>query len=60
MALSREDVGPKILAKIKIYPLTRAYFVHFAMRYPVILIIDKSVQNISIMRTLNFLWEKKI
>ena len=35
MPLSHEHVGSKILAKIKIYILTRAEFAHFPMRYPV-------------------------
>ena len=35
MGLTNEHVGPKILAKIKIYVLTRAELLRFAMRYPV-------------------------
>ena len=37
MALSHEDVGLKILAKIKIYLLTRAELLwSLEMRYPVV------------------------
>ena len=41
MDLSHEHVGPQVLAKIKIYTLTRAELLFlFAMRYPVVYLIS--------------------
>ena len=48
MGLSNKQVGPKLLAKIQIYILTRAeFFLHFALKYPV-LVFPPSNENTTV------------
>ena len=59
MGLTNENVEPKILAKIKIYVLTRAELLfkvcqlRYAMRYPVLLKMIKIFRNIILVQNKN-------